>query len=751
MKKLFLTMLAAVMLLASCSKEETPGQPNGEESIVTFSLSTSDLQTKAGEGTKAKTLYYAVYHETQEGEVIVDNVSEKSGIEKFAKGLSDNVEIPLLNGEKYSIIFWADAGGQDTACEIDWTNKTMTYSPKNANQETYDAFYAYVAPFTVTGPNTESVKMYRPFAQLNIGTTDGDLAELEEYNGLASVTYKCSKMEISTVYNTLNLANGEVSASGSGESSYSYTDFSGLSAESFSVSGYEYLSMNYVLVGAEKSLTNVTMTIATDINGANAVARTFDNVPVQRNYRTNIYGDLYASTMTYDVLIEPAWKTGDFYVMSGIVTLSENLNIDKPILVNSNTTLDLAGFNITNTSTYAVDGNGDPIVGEATDCHAIVVRDGTLNIKGDGTVSAMAGSMYDMAIWALGGTTNIYGGKYTNKGIADNGSDVIYAKNDAVVNIYGGVFEAGNVNKESFADKTNGVYAALNLNGSATGSINVYGGTFINFDPANPGTEFDTWKESHPNGFVADGYMSLVISDGVFVIVKDGSTTDEITMASDMNLFSSLKVKSLDGGNNTLKSTAQRGVVSNGGSIKNVTLNGGADYAKDKDGNYVLNASGKKLSTRVIWLENVTEDVIIENVTVRDAGYAFNTGSGIGDNLKLTVSNSTFENWMSYDGFASASFSNCNFEVGSYFEQGSEFNGGMRPYVETLFENCNFESGFKVDSYCVVNEGKSNERVVNPKLTFKNCKINGELLTSSNISNLLFAEEEGTSNSVIVQ
>lgn len=611
MKKLFLTMLAAVMLLASCSKEETPGQPNGEESIVTFSLSTSDLQTKAGEGTKAKTLYYAVYHETQNGEVIVENVSQKSGIAKFTNGLSDDVEIPLLNGEKYSIIFWADAGSQATACAIDWTNKTMTYSPKNANQETYDAFYAYVAPFTVTGPNTESVKMYRPFAQLNIGTTDGDLAELEEYNGLTDVTYKYSKMEISTVYNTLNLANGEVSASDSGEQSYSYTDFSGLSAESFSVSGYEYLSMNYVLVGAEKSLTNVTMTIATDINGANAVARTFDNVPVQRNYRTNIYGDLYASTMTYNVLIEPVWKTGDFYVMSGIVTLSENLNIDKPILVNSNTTLDLAGFNITNTSTYAVDGNGDPIVGEATDCHAIVVRDGTLNIKGDGTVSAMAGSMYDMAIWALGGTTNIYGGKYTNKGIADNGSDVIYAKNDAVVNIYGGVFEAGNVNKESFADDTNGVYAALNLNGSATGSINVYGGTFINFDPANPGTELESWNASHPNGFVADGYVSVKVAENTYKVVKAVATVGElksaienggeVALAADMDIEVAIVankdlVLHLNGKKlTTSKTVYQPGVATaliNVQSGANVTISGAGEINASQYDDYAIEVRG---------------------------------------------------------------------------------------------------------------------------------------------------------------
>ncbi len=727
MKKLFLTMLAAVTLLASCSKEETPGQINGEESLVTFTLSTDQLATKAvGDGTTANKLYYAVYDASG---TMVSQISKTTSPQDI-NNLKSNVTFSLLNGEEYSIIFWAQS--ENASCVIAWDTKTMTYAPTLANQESYDAFFAYVPKFKVTGDKTESVKLTRPFAQLNIATTEGDLAELKGYYNVGDFTK--AKVTVSKLPNVLDLVSGV--ASGDEVVTFDNASIDLLKNETFPVVGYkQYLAMNYVLV-SDAATVDVTLDIAT-ANDEKTVSRSFANVPVKRNYRTNIYGDLYASTFNYEVVVTPDFETPHYNIFSGVVNLSQDMTTNKSYVVadNDEAIINLGDFDFVNNSNSSELEEGD----------GIIVY-GKLTINGNGTVEAPT-----RAIWARGNTgaeVNIYGGNYV--GSQDGNSSVIYASGDGVVNIYGGVFEAKIADKTSYANKTEGVYAALNVQDNQ-GTINVYGGTFINFDPVNPGTELASWNEAHPNGFVADGYVSVEIEEGVFVVVKEGSTSRSITMGTDLNLFSSLKVTALDGGNNTLKSTAQKAVVSNGGSIKNVTLNGGADYAKDKDGNYLLNSEGSKLSTRAIWLEKATSDVVIENVAVRDAGYAFNTGSGIGDNLKLTVSNSTFENWMSYDGFASASFSNCNFEVGSYFEQGSEFNGGMRPYVETIFENCNFESGFKVDSYCVVNEGKSNERVVNPKLTFKNCKYNGVLLTSSNISELLFADDQGTSNNVIVQ
>ena len=203
--------------------------------------------------------------------------------------------------------------------------------------------------------------------------------------------------------------------------------------------------------------------------------------------------------------------------LSSGYTLTSDIEIATPITISTTESIEfnLGTYSLTNKTAYDYDNCGE------TECYVFEVQAGTLNINGSGSVKAIGGSAYDMVVFANNsGKVVINGGEYKNGGQVDKGCDVIYAKNAAVVEIYGGTFEAGNANKESFADKTNGVYAALNLHGSATGAINVYGGTFVKFDPANPGTESASWNETHTNGFVATGYTSVRNGDNYVVVKK---------------------------------------------------------------------------------------------------------------------------------------------------------------------------------------------------------------------------------------
>ena len=59
--------------------------------------------------------------------------------------------------------------------------------------------------------------------------------------------------------------------------------------------------------------------------------------------------------------------------------------------------------------------------------------------------------------------------------------DLIYADQNAVINIYGGRFESKCANSRG--------YWVLNLKDDSNAEINVYGGTFVNFDPSNSMTE----------------------------------------------------------------------------------------------------------------------------------------------------------------------------------------------------------------------------------------------------------------------
>ncbi|MBO5984158.1 MAG: hypothetical protein J6P90_03955, partial [Rikenellaceae bacterium] len=184
-----------------------------------------------------------------------------------------------------------------------------------------------------------------------------------------------------------------------------------------------------------------------------------------------------------------------------------DVTVEAPLVVTKNITIDLKGKNSTNTKMSDVYGEGEAIIAY-----------NNLTIKGNGTVKGAT-----RAVWARGNndvTVTINGGTYYGaaEGFAEGGCSVIYASSNNTININGGKFEALSADKTSYANK-NGVYAALNVQDNA-GFINVYGGTFVKFNPAVPGTELPNWINTHPNGFVAEGYSSVETESGIWTVSK---------------------------------------------------------------------------------------------------------------------------------------------------------------------------------------------------------------------------------------
>ena len=73
--------------------------------------------------------------------------------------------------------------------------------------------------------------------------------------------------------------------------------------------------MNYLLVAADKTVVDIDFTYT---DGSNAKTRTVGSVPVQRNYRTNIYGSILTSVVGFDVIINPDYNepNHDVYLQS---------------------------------------------------------------------------------------------------------------------------------------------------------------------------------------------------------------------------------------------------------------------------------------------------------------------------------------------------------------------------------------------------------------------------------------------------
>ena len=184
MRKFFLGMLAIVAMIAtSCQQEVDLGVNAGETATVTFNVGTP---TRAySDGATAKVLQYAVYNAA--GEELTDLTKSLANENAETINMSTTVNLQLVTGNTYAVIFWAAAPNAPYAVNFAEQTMTVNYEGAVSNDENRDAFYKYHT-FTVTGAQTETIELKRPFAQLNIGTNDYAAATSagSSYSGLIS-------------------------------------------------------------------------------------------------------------------------------------------------------------------------------------------------------------------------------------------------------------------------------------------------------------------------------------------------------------------------------------------------------------------------------------------------------------------------------------------------------------------------------------------------------------------------------------
>ena len=308
MKKLCL-FLAAMMFVTSCAKEEAIVAPvGGGEVAVSFSVMTPEMGTRAlaGDGSLATNLTYAVYDGNWQ--LIGQGVQTTTFVDNAAP-----VEFLLSSGQTYNFIFWAAAEGAPYTVNLDPAQGELALTLNTeglvANQEAYDAFYKTMTLTVTEKIENAPVKLTRPFAQINIGTSDLD--DVAPYG----ITVSHSMITIKNAYTTMDLTNGEVG----GETDLTYGMAAIPADKDFPLVGYDYLLLNYILADESKELFEILTFDYTDAEseGTNYPEQTFLNVPIQRNYRTNIYGSLLGTVVSYDVSID-ATINGDYNTGNGI-------------------------------------------------------------------------------------------------------------------------------------------------------------------------------------------------------------------------------------------------------------------------------------------------------------------------------------------------------------------------------------------------------------------------------------------------
>lgn len=300
-KKLFLGVVATTGLLCatSCSNDELIEQSIGDTATVSFTVNTDGAVASraVADGLTATKLYYAAYDQTE------SNVDPKTG-ELDLENRQGVVNMVLLKGHTYKLAFWAQAEGAPYSVDVDGGMKvTMNYDNAANNDETRDAFFAK-REYTVTGNVAETVTLKRPFAQVNVGTTEADYQSAVNggYTPVQStVTFK------GTFGTEFDVLNGVVSATAENVT-YVSAAIPNVDEETLTVAGnnYEYISTCYVLPASltESQTVDAEFTFTFKSGDTKKLEYGLDLLPIQSNYRTNIVGDLLTGDFNFNVNVD---------------------------------------------------------------------------------------------------------------------------------------------------------------------------------------------------------------------------------------------------------------------------------------------------------------------------------------------------------------------------------------------------------------------------------------------------------------
>ena len=288
MKKYLISLvaIAAMLLSSACSKEETPYiAENGD--MVTFNIAAPEMGTRAySDGMTATDLKVAVYQGGTYRESLTQTATLQGGV--------TTVSLPLVTGVTYDIVFWAQANDAPYNFDANSGKVSVDYTSVAANNEDLDAFYANKLGYTVEGAKSETIYLTRPFAQLNVATLDYALATD------SGIEITQTAIEVEGIYTSFNLLDKDGKVEGN-TTTITLSKASTPSAEKQKLTGYEeytWLSMNYLLVDAK---TTVRAKMETN---ESAVTREWFNIPVQRNYRTNILGNILTTTTDFNVIVD---------------------------------------------------------------------------------------------------------------------------------------------------------------------------------------------------------------------------------------------------------------------------------------------------------------------------------------------------------------------------------------------------------------------------------------------------------------
>ena len=671
----------------SCSSEEVT--PVTGESTVTLSVTLPDgIQSRTfGDGHTAQKLTMLVLDQNNKALPVFNG----DAVLNTDINLTKQVNVQLAAGKTYKVVCWAAAEGSPYTFDTSDFTVRANYEGVKANEEKLDAFYA-AQDITVKGNTTETVKLYRPFAQLNIGTDDLAAAKA------AGFAAKTVTVKVPT-YKSLNLLTGAVEPGDPRAVTFAANALP--TGETFPKSGYDYLSMNYLLMSTDKQLVDVEFTVTAE--GGATRTLPVNAVPVQRNYRTNIYGSLLTNSVNINVEIVPDFNKPD-YEMDDVarvvaalsaghsVKLDKDLTPGKTMAIDlkdgASVTLDLNGHTIANT-TDVWNGN---------DWSLISVRgNGTLTIKG-GTLKAKENDCFAMDVFDKTANLIIEDGKY----IGNAHTVYVYEGN---LKIKGGEFSIQQLSSQGNYEFTINCYDSSYRSGIAT--VEISGGKFLKFNPG------DNHAEGNGTNFLAPGYKAEAEGDYYKVV-----SIPAVTTQADFE--------------NALKVEGSTVVVAPGTftlpqSVKNVTIIGqdgcvfdcvSTPLAGSKSENVKFyNATFKYANANYQGMQH-TENLEFNNCVIEGMSFGYATGLVYNKCTFKQTSPGAYNIWTY--GASPVTFNDCVFECAG--KAVLVYNEGALATGVNKFNNCKFVASRKVAGKAAI---EIDQTYTNYEVEINGCTVTG--------------------------
>ena len=308
MKKCFLLMAGIILLVfAACQSDELANGGRNGEVAASFSVQLpgngNDAVTRAataGDGTSVNRCIMEIY--------LNDELYSRQIGAIQPDGLTAGFDVRLVTSQTYKFVFWADhvesVEGEAIKTDLHYNTADLrNISMKgdyngSSKDDTRDAFFASLEKL-VTNAFSESVELTRPFGQLNIKTED--LASIPDNQKEAFVPVTAG-LSFKNLYTGFNAATGNLLGEPTAVAYKAASDV---------VDANGNLTVDYLFApntAGGQHLVNMTLAVY-NAAGGQITTKDLNNIPVQRNYKTNVTGNLLTVDSKVNVTVAPAFSS----------------------------------------------------------------------------------------------------------------------------------------------------------------------------------------------------------------------------------------------------------------------------------------------------------------------------------------------------------------------------------------------------------------------------------------------------------